>query len=143
MGKTSVKITDMTTLAQLKQLRQQRAKNLIESIIEKRQQQPPKNFLATVFSWDALGVIIPITMAVGGWYFLKQRKGKLRDYFEKIDETYGQFKTEGQQCEAELHALKQSIEQDLKDGKIEEGTYQLLTARIERYLKEVRKPRNH
>ena len=129
----------MTTLAQLKQIRQQRAKNLIESIVEKRQQQPPKTFLSTVLSWDALGVLIPIAMAVTGWYFLRKKKTKLKAYFEKIDETYGQFKTEGQQCEAELYNIKHMIEQDLKEGKVEEGTYQLLVTRIERYLKEVRK----
>ena len=139
LAETRDKIVAMTTLAQLKQIRQQRAKNLIESIVEKRQQQPPKTFLSTVFSWDALGVLIPIAMAVTGWYFLRKKKTKLKAYFEKIDETYGQFKTEGQQCEAELYNIKHMIEQDLKEGKVEEGTYQLLVTRIERYLKEVRK----
>ena len=112
----------------------------MEGVVEKQQQQaPPRNFLNTVFSWEALGVLVPIAMAVAGWDLLHQKKSKLRTYFEKIDQTYGQFKTEGQRCEAELHSLKQTIEQELKDGKVEEGTYQLLTARIEKYLKDVRK----
>lgn len=126
------------TLAQLQRPRQEKVRNVVENAIQERRQ--PRGFqLSSLFSWEALGVIIPIAMAVGGWYFFKQRKGKLKDYFEKIDDTYGKFKTEGNRCEVELHTLKQTIEHELKEGKVEEGTYQLLAARIERYLKEVRK----
>lgn len=126
------------TLAQIRRPRQERVQ-LFRQLLSREDQQPQKFQLSSLVSWEALGVIIPIALAIGGWYFLHQKKSRLKDYFEQIDTTYSQFKLKGERCETELVQLKDVIEHDLKHGKIEESTYQLLNQRIERYLKEVRK----
>lgn len=124
----------METLAQIRRTRLQQTQ-------QTTQQPKPRFRLSSLFSWDALGVLIPIIIGLVGWYLVRKKKSKLKGYFEQIDQTYGQYKVEGKKCEAELYALKESIEQDLKDGKIEDSAYNLLNERIARYLKDIKTTR--
>jgi hypothetical protein len=56
----------------------------------------------------------------------------------EIDDTYSSFKMNSRRCEAELYRLKDSISNELKKGKIDEGAYAVLEKRIEDYMREIR-----
>lgn len=94
--------------------------------------------LSPLLNWEAIGVFLTICFALGTWMIIRKNRRKLKDYFDKIDNTYGQFKMKSHRCEAELYRLKDLIEEDLKEGRIEESTFQILSSRVESYLKEVR-----
>lgn len=99
----------------------------------------PIRLAGKLMSWEALGVVVPLLLAVGGWYLVRRKQGRFKNYFEKIDATFHQLKTETGQCEAELYHLQEGIDEELAKGKLDEGTYHILTKRIERYLKEIKK----
>lgn len=101
--------------------------------------------LKTLFSEYGLQVLALIVSAVGvilamsGFSLSGKKKQKfLKKYFHEIDDAYGAFKMKGKRCEAELYRLQDLIEHELKEGKIDENTFQLLEKRIEKYLKEVK-----
>ncbi|GEM_PF-3961864 len=88
--------------------------------------------------WETLASFVTILGVCTAWLFAQRKKKNFKFYFEKIDSTYSNFKLNSRRCEAELYRLRDMVEHELKEGKIEEGTFSLLNSRIEVYLKEIR-----
>lgn len=91
--------------------------------------------------WEKVGAIVGILAIIGaviGWYVTKKRRSKSSGYLKNINETFNEFKSDTTKCEANLYLLKEKIEKDFTDGKIDEQSLQLLHGRIEKYLKNVR-----
>ena len=83
--------------------------------------------------------LVGVILALSGFSFSGKKKQKfLKKYFHEIDDAYSTFKMKDKRCEAELYRLQDLIEHELKEGKINETTFQLLEKRIERYLKEIK-----
>lgn len=57
----------------------------------------------------------------------------------QIDDTYSEYKMKAKRCEAELYRLKDIIDNELKGGKLEDTSYQLLMNRIEGYMVDIQK----
>jgi len=120
----------------------------IKKIIEQRMKNPTaptSQFTLGGFFFEywqqILGTVISILsviLAVTGFSFASRKKQKSTSkYLHKIDETFHSLKAVSHRCEAELHAIKDFIDDDLKAGKMDESIYQLLIARIEKYLAEI------
>ncbi len=89
-------------------------------------------FLALVVS------VIGVALAVSGFSLAAAKKKKhISKYMNEIDDAFSSFKWKSKRCEAELYRLHDIIEEKLKEGKLDESSYQLLSNRIEKYLKEV------
>lgn len=89
-------------------------------------------FLALIVS------VIGVALAVSGFSLASAKKKKhISKYMNEIDDAFSSFKWKSKRCEAELYRLHDIIEEKLKEGKLDESSYQLLSNRIEKYLKEV------
>ncbi|MCC7432459.1 hypothetical protein IT412_02945 [Candidatus Peregrinibacteria bacterium] len=102
-------------------------------------------FLQNIFSeywvqFMALVVsLIGVFLAVSGFSFASKNKQKyLKKFLHEIDDAYSSYKWKSKRCEAELYRLKDQVEEQLKAGKIDENTYQLLEKRIDKYLDEIK-----
>lgn len=90
-------------------------------------------FMALVVS------LIGVFLAVSGFSFASKNKQKyLKKFLHEIDDAYSSYKWKSKRCEAELYRLKDQVEDQLKAGKIDENTYQLLEKRIDKYLDEIK-----
>ncbi len=91
--------------------------------------------------WEMVGAIVGILAIIGaliGWYFSRKKRSKSSHYLKDINETFNEFKSDTSKCEANLYILKEKIEKEFTEGKIDEQSLQLLHGRIEKYLKNVR-----
>lgn len=102
-------------------------------------------FLQNIFSeywvqFMALVVsVIGVFLAISGYSFANKSKQKyLKKFLHEIDDAYTSYKWKSKRCEAELYRLKDQVEDQLKAGKIDENTYQLLEKRIDKYLDEIK-----
>lgn len=70
-----------------------------------------------------------------------KRRGRVlfKKILEEVDDAYGSFKMNSRRCEAELLRLKAEVLAGFKEGVIEEEDFHTLNARIDTYIKEVRK----
>lgn len=90
-------------------------------------------FLALVVS------LIGVSLAVTGFTLAGAKKKKsVSKFLNQIDDTFAAFKWKSKRCEAELYRLHDLVDEQLKAGKIDEGSYQLLMHRIDKYLAEIR-----
>lgn len=91
--------------------------------------------------WETIALVISIlsgVAAITGFSLTNHnRKRAISKYMEKIDSTFANFKWQSKQCESELYSLKSELEDSLKKGKVDESLYELLTKRIDKYLKEI------
>jgi len=84
--------------------------------------------------------ILALILAATGFTFAAKRKQKsISKYINEIDNTYTEFKMKSKRCEAELYRLRDIIDEQLKNGKLDDSAYQLLMNRIEGYMVEVQK----
>jgi hypothetical protein len=95
-----------------------------------------------VLSTEALAVIIGIVMtSVGsavGWHLKTGRKRRLGTLLDKVDKLYLSFKENTGKCESALYDFKDLVASDLKQGRIDESSFQILDNRIDKYLAEVK-----
>jgi hypothetical protein len=102
-----------------------------------------EDFLGTVDLKVMLALVaLAVTSASIGtaWVRTRRRRGITKTLLKEIDEVYSRFKMSPQKCEDELCRLRNTIlEGLLADGKITEGSYNILEKRIEKYLEELQK----
>ncbi len=90
-------------------------------------------FLALIVS------LIGVALAVTGFTLAGAKKKKsVSKFINQIDDTFASFKWKSKRCEAELYRLHDLIDEQLKAGKIDEGSYHLLNSRIDKYLAEIK-----
>jgi hypothetical protein len=84
--------------------------------------------------------ILTVVLATSGFTFATRRKRQsISKHMNQIDDTYSEYKMKAKRCEAELYRLKDIIDEELKGGKLEDTSYQLLMNRIEGYMVDVQK----
>jgi len=106
-----------------------------------------RSWLEDLFSTVDLKVILALvalavtSASIGtAWVRTRRRRGITKTLLKEIDEVYSRFKESPQKCEDELCRLRNTIlEGLLADGKITEGSYNILEKRIEKYLEELQK----
>ena len=85
-----------------------------------------------------LGGLLAVIVALIGWYFSRRARGKTAQYMTEIDKVYYKHNKNTNKCEAELTAIKETIEEDFKNGKINDQSLAILDKRIDKYAKELR-----
>jgi len=83
-------------------------------------------------------------LGVVGWMTRTRstrRKGRIlfKKMMEEIDDIYSHFKMNARRCEAELLRIKGDVIAGFKEGLIEEDGFHTLDARVDEYIREVRK----
>jgi hypothetical protein len=95
------------------------------------------------FIAENLGVIatvLALIVAVSGFTFAaRKKKRSISKYMNEIDNTYSEYKMKAKRCEAELYRLRDIIDEELKQGRLDESAYKLLLQRIENYMVEIQK----
>jgi len=86
-----------------------------------------------------LGILALILAATGFTFAAKRKQKSISKYINEIDNTYTEFKMKSKRCEAELYRLRDIIDEQLKNGKLDDSSYQLLMNRIEGYMVEIQK----
>ena len=91
--------------------------------------------------WETIAIVVSICSglaAVMGFSVSSHKKKRaISKYMEEIDATFSEYKWKSKRCEAELYRLRDLLEERLKKGKIDESLYELLTKRIDKYLREI------
>lgn len=83
--------------------------------------------------------VIGVVLAVSGFSMANKSKQKnLKKFLHEIDDAYTSYKWKTKRCEAELYRLLDQVEEQLKEGKIDESTFSLLEKRIHKYLDEIK-----
>jgi hypothetical protein len=72
-----------------------------------------------------------------GFISVRRKKGKLRQYMERVDNTYATYKNNSSLCERELIELRDDIKKDVQKGKIEDNHFLILDKRIGDYMEEM------
>jgi len=98
------------------------------------------------FSVEVIAGVISIAAAIigsVGWVVRtqnakKRRKILLKRLIERIDEAYSHYKMKARECEAELLRLREEVLTGFKDGVLDEDNFNVLNARIDDYMREIR-----
>jgi hypothetical protein len=90
----------------------------------------------------ALTILMSIIIFLVGTLTVRKKRGKLRLYLEKIDETYNEYKKNYQECEKELITLRESIKKDVKRGKLVDSHFLILDKKIDEYMQEMKAQKN-
>ncbi|UCH89525.1 MAG: Ig-like domain-containing protein, partial [Thermoplasmata archaeon] len=99
----------------------------------------------TESTWDKIEPIVTAVTILAsaiafliGFISIRRKRGKLRKYLDKIDETYNDYKNNPKVCEKELRELRESIKADVKKGEIEENHFLILDKKIDDYIEDVK-----
>ena len=99
-----------------------------------------KVFEAVKNNFAVFLTLLAVVLAASGFTFATRRKRQsISKHMNQIDDTYSEYKMKAKRCEAELYRLKDIIDEELKGGKLEDTSYQLLMNRIEGYMVDVQK----
>lgn len=82
---------------------------------------------------SGLGVIFGINLST------RKKRKLISKYLKKIDTIYNENRSNATNCISQLHDLKEAIDNDLKNGKMDESVFSLLIKRIETYTVKVQK----
>jgi hypothetical protein len=85
-----------------------------------------------------LTIMVSLFAFLIGFLTLRRKRGKLRQYMERIDDTFNEYSKEYKTCEQELIALREDIKGDVKKGKIEENHFLILDKKIDDYLQKMK-----
>jgi len=108
---------------------------------------PPDTRTGLTLSIEMVAGIVSIGAAglgLVGWMARTRsvrRRGRIlfNKLLEEVDDVYGRFKMNARRCEAELLRLKGDVLAGFKEGVIEEDKFHTLDARIDAYIRDVRK----
>ncbi len=89
-------------------------------------------------NWEQIGVILAITGAMIGGLLSSRKRRRIKKLLDDVDKTYESFKMNSRRCEAELYRHRDIVLEQLKKGKINEESYNILDKRIDNYLSEIR-----
>ncbi|MBU0536375.1 MAG: hypothetical protein KKE20_05380 [Nanoarchaeota archaeon] len=89
-------------------------------------------------NWEMIGVILVILGGLVTWFISRLVRGKTAKYMTDIDGAYNKYRMNTNKCEAELTHLREKIESDFKNGKLNDQGLAILEKRIEKYSRELR-----
>jgi hypothetical protein len=93
-------------------------------------------------TWEPIITILTIIATLFafliGFLSIRRKRGKLRQYFERIDDTFNEYKKERQECEKELIMLREDLKGEVKKGKLEESHFLILDKKIDDYIREMK-----
>ncbi len=95
--------------------------------------------LRTEIGLEAIIGGLAVIGAVLAWYMNKRKKSRLKLLFDRVDKLYLSFKENTAKCESALYELRDLVASELKNGKIDEASFQILDNRIDKYINEVKK----
>ncbi|UCE37749.1 MAG: Ig-like domain-containing protein [Thermoplasmata archaeon] len=83
-------------------------------------------------------ILFSLLLFLVGFLSLRKKRSKLRQYLERVDDTYNKYKENYQECEQELIALREDIKAEVKEGKLEENHFLILDKKIDDYIMEMK-----
>ncbi len=86
-----------------------------------------------------VGIVLTVAFVVPAWFRTRRRRTVIKALLNKIDEVYSRFKMNPRKCEEELYRLRNTLSEDLADGKITRESYDVMDKKIEKYMEELRK----
>ncbi|UCE74045.1 MAG: Ig-like domain-containing protein, partial [Methanomassiliicoccales archaeon] len=86
----------------------------------------------------ALTIIASALLFMFGFISLRKKRSKLREYLDKIEEIYEEYKDEYKTCQNGLVTLREEIKRQVKIGKLEENHFLILDKKIDDYLVELK-----
>ncbi|MFH1064548.1 MAG: hypothetical protein V1729_05685 [Candidatus Woesearchaeota archaeon] len=92
-------------------------------------------------NWEMIGAIVGILAGIGagiGWYFSYRKKAKTSRYMRAIRQLLDEHGKDRSKCEAKLYLMKDAVEKDFTDGKLDEQSMDLLHRKIDKSLKSLR-----
>jgi hypothetical protein len=99
-------------------------------------------------TWDewsvllqVLVIVITLIVAAIGFYKLRKKKGALHDYLKQIDAPMKNWQENPDKSEDDLIEISEQVENDFKEGVLEDLQYFLLGRQIKENLREIRQER--
>jgi len=86
-----------------------------------------------------LGLVITVALLGIAWFRARRKRVVIKALLNEIDDVYSKFKMNRLKCEEELSRLRNTILEDLTDGKITQENYDIMNERIQKYMGELRK----
>ncbi|UCE37751.1 MAG: Ig-like domain-containing protein [Thermoplasmata archaeon] len=106
---------------------------------EKRPEEAAKPFWET---WEPIitgvTVLASIIVFLIGFLAVRKKRGKLKQYMERIEDTFDEYKEDPKTCKEELILLREDIKKDVHRGKIEENHFLILDKKIDDFLLEIK-----
>jgi hypothetical protein len=106
----------------------------------------PRSWLESLLATADLKVILAIIgltitfSSIGtAWVRTRRRKGFTKAWLNETDEIYSKFKTDPQKCEDELCRLRNTLLEELTNGKITEQSHNIIDKKIDKYLEELQR----
>jgi hypothetical protein len=106
----------------------------------------PRSWLESLLATADLKVILAIIglaitfSSIGtAWVRTRRRKGFTKAWLNETDEIYSKFKTDPQKCEDELCRLRNTLLEELTNGKITEQSHNIINKKIDKYLEELQR----
>jgi hypothetical protein len=86
-----------------------------------------------------VGTFLSVGLLGGAWLRSRRRRNTLKNFLVEVDNVYFKFKSQRQKCEEELLKLRNTILEDVTEGKITESNYEIIEKRIDKHMKELLK----
>ncbi len=93
-------------------------------------------------TWEPIVTVLTIigtaVAALVGYWSLRKKRSKLREYIGKLDDVYNEHRKDPYVCEHKLNQLKEALKIKFRRGEMEENHYLILDKKIDDYLAQVR-----
>jgi hypothetical protein len=93
-------------------------------------------------TWEPIVTVLTIigtaVAALVGYWSLRKKRSKLRNYIGKLDDVYNEHRKDPYVCEYKLNQLKEALKIKFKRAEMEENHYLILDKKIDDYLAQVR-----
>jgi hypothetical protein len=86
-----------------------------------------------------LGTVVSLAVVGGAWVKSRRKRGIIKTFLNEIDDIYSKLKNNPKKCEEELYRIRNTILEGLTEGKITEESYNILDAKLDKYMKELQK----
>lgn len=87
----------------------------------------------TILSFMVTGIL-----AFFGYLRIKRKRSKVRNYLREINYIYNSYYHDTKVCQYRLTAIRDNINYEFDQGKIEEGQYNILDRKIHEYIKGIK-----
>lgn len=89
-----------------------------------------------------VGTVLSVAFVGIAWVRTRRRRGIVKAFLNEIDDIYFRLKNDPDECEKQLSRLRNTILEGVTDGRIAQESYDIMDAKIDHYMEEVRKEKS-